>query len=58
MPTQIDYAGSIYAKMAELMRYEPEIPDKKYLWKTRTEGENQDEQDDDEDFEEEEEENN
>ena len=41
----INDAASIYAKMAELMRYTPEAPGKKFLWKKKVHGEEQQEDD-------------
>jgi hypothetical protein len=35
MPNMIDDAASIYGKIGSLMKYIPETPEKKYLWKTQ-----------------------
>ena len=60
MMNMIEDASIIYGKIGELMRYEPEIPEKKYLWRKQELGIDQfshpHEDDDDEEEEEEEEE--
>ena len=58
LPNMIDDAALIYAKIASLMRYDPVIPGKEYLYKEQKLGVDQfavEEQDDD-DFEEDEDE--
>ena len=52
MPNMINDAASIYAKMADLMRYTPVSPGKKYLWKKKVKA--GEEIEDDDEFEEDE----
>jgi len=33
LPKMIDDSASMYNKLASLMKFTPEVPDKKYLWK-------------------------
>ena len=49
----IEDVAAIYAKYASMMKYTPEIPDKKWLYKKRVVGQEDDEDDDDEEEEEE-----
>jgi hypothetical protein len=44
----INDAASIYAKIADLMRYTPESPGKKFLWKKKVQSGEQKEDEDDE----------
>ena len=52
----IEDVAAIYAKYASMMKYTPEVPDKKWLYKKRVVGQEDDEEDDDEEEEEQEEE--